>query len=335
MLSGKTLRGWLVLETRWKGKTVYFSDAPKIKQKRRIIRAKKWPSHTFGEIAIHIAKLEPEIPNQGIYDNTGRMEPYWHPEERKDHPKKWHWCPIQYQETMVGRESNKWRHQLDTKPTTSKYHRDLGTMRYVARVTWKQRRYWSPGKNHRDKGGVRPGIATVRVRRDNSAVGYMTELMNVPYVYGSSSTSGRLADHQTERAVGADCADLIVYGWRRAGRKIDYTWSQGLKSHTRRTAHVAQLLEGRYREQNGLPIKFGQDIQVGDIILWNRHVAVVASADSSGYLTPNTEILHTIMETPKLTKLANVGFGFDTPPFQIRRPRWKKQPSRTRRTAQR
>jgi len=263
------------------------------------------------------------------------MEPLWHPEERKDHPQKWHWCPISYTETVVARSSKNWTVALDTKPTKGEGHTDLGTMRYVAKAEWKGHTYWSAGKDYRDKTGVRPGIAMVRVRRDNSEVGYMTELMNVPYVYGSSSSSGKLSDHQTERAVGADCADLIVYGWRRAGRKIKYTWSQGLKAYTRRTAHVHSLVSERYRKGDGSAIEFGRDIRVGDIILWNRHVAVIASVDPSGFLTPNTPILHTIMETPSLTKLSDVGFGFSAPPFQIRRPRWRKKQSHRNRTAQR
>ena len=147
----------------------------------------------------------------------------------------------------------------------------------------------------------------------------MTELMNVPYVYGSASTTGHDRHHQAERATGTDCADLIVYGWRRAGHKIKYTWSQGLKAHTRRMSNASYFSDKRYRNHEGKRIEFGKEIEVGDILLWGRHVAVITETDASNFLTQDTMILHTIWGSPAIVPLKQIGFGFDKIDFEIRR----------------
>ena len=126
MRTGGSLHGWLVVEARYKGKTVFYSQAPKVRKGRRIIRTTKWPTKTFGAVTLRIAKLEPVVPHQGIYDNTGKMEPYWHPEERKDHPQKWHWCPIEYTESFISKVQKQWIQPLDTTPASSPLTKTVG-----------------------------------------------------------------------------------------------------------------------------------------------------------------------------------------------------------------
>ena len=323
--TGASITGWLVVEAHYRGKTVYFSDAPQVRHRGKRRNTEVWSADAFGPMALQVFKVEPVIPASGLYDNTGTLDHTVDVDAQTHHPGGWHWCPIEYVETEVGDPTAHWSFRLNSQPSVGPRQHDYGTMRYSIRVMWRKQTYWSAGKAHRDKSGVLPGVTTVRVRRDNTAVGYMTELMNVPYVYGSSSPTGKLRDHQTERAVGADCADLIVYGWRRAGQNIGYTWSQGLKSHTYLTARVTDLVDGRYQQSLGRSPRFGHEVQVGDIILWRRHVAVIVEVDETGVLTPQTKILHTLSEAPQLTTLSHIGFGFDAPPFDIRRPRWKRK----------
>ena len=70
-------------------------------------------------------------------------------------------------------------------------------------------------------------------------------------------------------------------------------------------------------------MKFGRDVEVGDILLWKGHVAVVAAKDPTGYLTPNTQIVHTVQESAALIPFKEIGFSFDSPPFDVRRFRWQ------------
>lgn len=321
---GTDVRLYAVVEAIVDGKRRTFSRAKDLRRGRRKVKGvKAWP-RALGALKLTWYKLEADPISDGIYDNTGTMERGWHPEARKSHPERWHWCSIDYVETKT-KWGNVWSHRADAKPTTTPNYGGLGTMRFVLRVEHRGKVVFTRGRAHKDRSGLKRGIATVRFRRDDSSVGYMTELMNVPYVFGSSSTSGRARDHQTERAVGADCADLVVYGWRRQGRKKQkYTWTGGLKSLSRRRARVSDLVANRYRTADGRPIKFGRDIQAGDMLLWSGHVAVISAKDPTGYLTPETEILHTVIEVPALVPLKQIGFSFDQPPFDIRRARWEK-----------
>ena len=196
VLAGSKIIGWLVVEAVDRGRTRFFSDAPSVNVRGRRYRTRPWPKKRLGPLDVQLYKVEPVIPQQSIYDNTGKMEHAWHPELRAEHPDRWHWCSIDYEETAVGQSGDAWSWTLTSKPTSGVAFQDYGTMRYAARVIWRGHTYWTLGKEHRDKSGLMPGLATVRVRRDNTAVGYMTELMNVPYVYGSSTTTGKLRDHQ-------------------------------------------------------------------------------------------------------------------------------------------
>jgi hypothetical protein len=292
-----------------------------MKGKRSVRHIERWPAGVQGP-TIQFLRLEAD-PKGGIYDNTGKLETWWHPERADTHPESWHWCPIDYAESDTGWGSV-WSHLVSARPTkTPDKYNGLGTMRFVATVNYRGKHYRSKGLEDRDKGGLKRGIATIRIRMDDTPVGYMTELINVPYVYGSHTTTGRISDHQTERAVGADCADLIVYGWRRSGRRgITYTWTQGLKKLTRLQATAASVSGGLYRDQQGQPIRFGSRVRPNDILLWRRHVAVVVSTDKKGFLTPQTTILHTLTGSPMMGPLKDIGFGFHTMAFEVRRPNW-------------
>ncbi len=326
----QSVRVHVVVEAHARGsrKRRLFADVEMVRRGRRVLKTERWPA---GQPAPEFTffRVEADPIERGVYDNTGTMEHAWHPEERASHPAKWHWCPIDVVETDT-QWSSAWSHRVDATGTTTEDYKGLGTMRFAvhARLGRTERR--SPGRDHRDAGGLLRDVATLRVRRDDTAVGYMTELINVPYVYGSSSTDGTPRGHQAERAVGADCADLVVYGWRRSGRDVGYTWSQGLKSHTRRVAVIAGEVNGSYRTADGRPLIFGKDILPGDVLLWRRHVAVVADADKGGTLSPRTPVIHTVAGTPELEALGEMGFGFPSGDFEVRRPKWQREPKAKR-----
>jgi len=315
------ITAWLVVEARVSGRRRIFSNAPELKKgKKTLSRVERWPADLESP-NIKFLRLEAD-PKGGIYDNTGKLEAWWHPERNDTHPESWHWCPIDYAESDSGWGSV-WSHQVNARPTkTPDKYDGLGTMRFVAKVTFRGKEYRSIGQEHRDKAGLKPGIATIRVRMNDSPVGFMTELINVPYVYGSHTPTGRINDHQSERGVGADCADLMVYGWRRSGRRLTYTWTQGLKKLTRLQVRASTVKDGVYQDKKGQPIRFGEQVRPNDILLWGRHVAAVVSTDKSGFLTPKTIILHTLTGSPMMGPLKDIGFGFDTMEFEVRRPNW-------------
>jgi hypothetical protein len=83
----------------------------------------------------------------------------------------------------------------------------------------------SPGAEAVDAYGILPSVHRVSLRRDDSTVGWLTAYFLVPEVFGSA---GPGANHQTERFVGADCADVLVGARRRQGARVAYTNVAGL-----------------------------------------------------------------------------------------------------------
>ncbi len=320
---GQRVTGSVVIEATVAGKRALFSEAKVVVHRGKKLTPQRWPK-AWEKPEVRWALLEAD-PKGRLFDNTGTMERSWYPDERKAHPASWHWCPIDVAESPLAWGKHTLTHRLDARPKrTPDTFGGLGTFRYVVELRWRGQTVRSRGAAHRDKTGLLPGIATVRVRRDDTPVGYMTELVNVPYVFGSSTATKSDTDHQAERAVGADCADLVVYGWRRAAvvqRKTPpkYTYTGGLKTMTKRVAYVDTVENGVYRTGDGRPVKFGRDVEVGDLLLWKGHVAVVAERDPSGYFTPKTKILHTVIESAALVPFEKIGFGFDTMPFDVRR----------------
>jgi hypothetical protein len=63
-------------------------------------------------------------------------------------------------------------------------------------------------------------IVQVVIRRDDSYLGYLTEMFNAPFVLPPVNISPY--GHQTDLRIGCDCAELAIYGKRRQGYKIPY-----------------------------------------------------------------------------------------------------------------
>ncbi len=76
----------------------------------------------------------------------------------------------------------------------------------------------------------KPRGLQVVVRRDDSYIGYLTELKGLPFVYWPKEYKRN--KHQTESRIGADCVALVIYGQRRLGRKIRYFAPSALNRYT-------------------------------------------------------------------------------------------------------
>lgn len=98
----------------------------------------------------------------------------------------------------------------------------LGTLRYRVRLTWDGGKVLAtPGAEATDSYGILPSVHRVSIRKGDDFLGYLGAFLLVPEVFGSA---GGGAQHQTERWVGADCADVMVGALRRSGRRdVPYT----------------------------------------------------------------------------------------------------------------
>jgi hypothetical protein len=139
----------------------------------------------------------------------------------------------------------------------------LGTMRYKVEVRVGGeggRVVASPGAEARDAYGIVPGVHRVSIRRDDTTVGWLTAYFMVPEVFGSA---GPGKNHQTERWIGADCADVLVGARRAQGfTKVTYTSVKGLTSYAAVVAGPAVFDGGGRVVEGAAP----RGVQAGDLV---------------------------------------------------------------------
>lgn len=123
----------------------------------------------------------------------------------------------------------------------------------------------------------RPAAFEFVVRRDDSYVGHLTELIGVPFTYFPSLTLE--GEHQTDAHLGADCVALAIYGQRRIGRKIPYMAPPALKRYS---SVVIPIMNE------------GQPVKVGDILSFGFQTAVISQdRNKIGFLDDGDLIIHT------------------------------------------
>ena len=142
-------------------------------------------------------------------------------------------------------------------------------------------------------GGLTKDVHRVTFRLDDSYLGYVTELVGTPYIFGSAGPDGR---NQSDLLIGADCADLAVYGQRRLGKKVDYTSTYGIDQQA---PLVGAVLGPDGRDDQGKPVP----VKRGDVLHFpsSRHVAVLwEDKPPLGVLDPGDLMLHTCWDPPKI-----------------------------------
>ncbi len=228
-----------------------------------------------------------------------------------------HYEPIDYRVTAIERTTNKNAIVADVRPTLTPDHGNgVGTMRFQAVVTQGARTLASAGpeaRRGRASGGVTDAVMRVSIRRDDSYLGYLTEMFGQPYIWGSAGTSDRT--HESERLEGSDCADFVVYGARRMGASIPYSWTGALPGVTRLLASGGRAADGIYRDARGAPLPF---TQVGDLVLFPRHVGVLSEdRGTKGVLDDQDLMMHTLFDSPKAQAIADSGYA--DRPVEVRR----------------
>jgi hypothetical protein len=135
---------------------------------------------------------------------------------------------ITYFETPLGEFSAARRRPASASPPRPDDDRfgGLGTMRYKVEVALPDgRTLATPGRDDVDAYGIRDRVHRVSIRRDDTYLGWLSSFFLVPEVFGSAG-SGK--NNQTDRHVGADCADVLVGALRASGRAAAYDNVVGL-----------------------------------------------------------------------------------------------------------
>lgn len=155
----------------------------------------------------------------------------------------------------------------------------------------------SPGREAMKYGGLTPEVFKIAVRRDDSLIGYATELLNTPYIFGSAGPDGR---NQSDWLIGSDCADFVIYARRRMGKPATYTSSYEL-------------------DRQAPEVKRGA-AQVGDLVHFPsmRHVAILfEDRPPRGVVDENDLILHTCWAPPTVQRIGDTDCV--APPYRVLR----------------
>lgn len=272
------------------------------------------------ELAGKRAAVQPLARLPGLALRWQRIEPAVATMTNGATPAEFHFAAIDYRATAITGATTG-ALLADVRPTLTPVHdagagRGLGTMRYQLTAALAGREVASPGISARrgaGSGGLTDAVLRVSLRRDDSFLGYMTEMYNQPYIWASGGTSD--ARHQSERLEGSDCADLMIYGQRRLGRRVAYSWTGGLPQVTRKLAAGTRAADGVYRDARGQALPF---TAVGDLVLFPRHVGALAvDRGQPGVLDDQDLMMHTLFDSPKEQAIADSGYA-DTP-VELRR----------------
>jgi hypothetical protein len=228
-----------------------------------------------------------------------------------------HFAAIDYRATPIETAGGKPAIAADVHPTLTPDHGDgVGTMRYQLVALQGDRVIASPGleaRRGKASGGLTDAVMRVSIRRDDTYLGFLTEMYNQPYIWASAGITD--GTHQSERLEGSDCADFIVYGARRMGAKIGYTYTGALPRVTRLLAAGKRGDDGVYRDARGQPLAFTRP---GDLLLFPRHVgALAADRGTIGVLDDQDLMMHTLFDSPKEQALADTGYADE--PVELRR----------------
>ncbi len=244
-----------------------------------------------------------------------RIEPVAATYSNGDGP-TFHYEPIEYRATAIdGAEGGAL--VPDVRPTLTPDHgRGVGTMRYQLVVRQGARTVETAGIEARRggaSGGLTDAVMRVSVRRDDTYLGYLTEMFGQPYVWASAGRND--PTHQSERLEGSDCADFIVYAARRLGARMPYSWTGALPGVTRKLGGGTRGEDGVYRDARGTPVPF---TRAGDLVLFPRHVgALTVDRGTPGVLDDQDLMMHTLFDSPKEQAIADSGYAGT--PVEVRR----------------
>lgn len=183
----------------------------------------------------------------------------------------------------------------------------VGTMAFQVEVETASGRAATPGVESVLSGGLAPNVMRVTFRRDDSYVGYLAELINTPYIFGSAGGPGK---NQSDLLIGSDCADLAIYGRRRMGAAAQYTSSYAIDQQAHLNGTATSLDEHQIAlDAKHRPIAFGATgVKVGDLLHFpsSRHVGVLyEDREPLGVLDENDLMLHTCWAPPTVEPIGH------------------------------
>lgn len=132
-------------------------------------------------------------------------------------------------------------------------------------------------------------------------IGKLTEIFNLPYVYGSAllRVEGK---NSADARYGADCSNFIIYGRRREGFPIPYLNPKELLAYLDQIDEFRGFQNGVAYGRHG-PIRVTPDLlNAGLLLHFGKHVAAVyRNGNQRGVLSEDTLIVHQLETYPEIT----------------------------------
>ncbi|UCD84102.1 MAG: hypothetical protein JSU92_12585, partial [Deltaproteobacteria bacterium] len=156
------------------------------------------------------------------------------------------------------------------------------------------------------KGVYRSNVLCLSRYRDESYLGKLTEIFNLPYIYGSAllRDNGKVA---AEAKYGADCANFIIYGLRRMECNIPYAGPMQLRKYLVELDEVDGFKGGIAQGRAGTVAIFERDINIGLLLCFNGHVAALyEDREPRNILDLNDLVVHQLETYPEIISLKNI-----------------------------
>ena len=167
-------------------------------------------------------------------------------------------------------------------------------------------------------------IVQIVYRKDDTYVGYLSELLNTPFVIAPRFTDDGY--HQTDTRIGSDCAAFAIYGKRRQGFDIPYLGPKWIHKYLIESPKYTFMPSEEigtevYVAENGELARVGTNgIEVGDIIHFGEQVSVFyRDAGIEGILDKDDLVFQCFKTAPHLTTIEKSGFYH----LPIRLFKWK------------
>lgn len=154
-------------------------------------------------------------------------------------------------------------------------------------------------------------IVQLVIRRDDTYLGYLSELMNTPFIYTPKIVGGL---HQTDQRVGSDCAEFAIYGAKRMGISIPYCGPSGLPNYTDKLTDWLYTVNKDgyeiYVDQDNRPVVVGEEgIKPGDLLHFMEQVSVFyEDKGMKGILDQEDLLFHADNSFPDIVPIKETGF---------------------------
>ncbi len=162
---------------------------------------------------------------------------------------------------------------------------------------------------------LKSGISVIElvVRKDDTYIGYLTELYNVPFGLMPLRVNDK---HQTDMCVLTDCAEFAIYGKRRQGFKIGYSGPARIEKYLNKTHSgvlIPIMVDGQVvycNKETNMPFSLSKNgIKPGDIIHFGDQVAVfVEDRGVKGILDPDDLMFYSFNKPPRILAIKDSEF---------------------------